>query len=103
MVIFAARTREANVGPEWVTAWIAQDSGSGSSLVGLLLPLLAIAFLGAWIWGFMDMGKHTGAEWDASGQNPVLWVLILVFLGVFGLILYLMIARPRLKNPLSRR
>ena len=82
---------------------IAQSSEEAGSLIGLLLPLLMIAFIGAWIWGFMDMGKHSGAEWDAAGQSPVLWVLLLLSLGVFGLILYLTIARPRLENPLSRQ
>ncbi|MGZ8610931.1 MAG: hypothetical protein ACXWX0_01495 [Actinomycetota bacterium] len=49
-----------------------------------------------------DMARHTGMEWDAAGQSPVVWVLAVVFLGPLGLILYLAIARPRLRRSTVR-
>lgn len=66
----------------------------------IIVPLVMLTTLGAWIWALVDIARHTAMEWDASGQNQVVWVLIVLFLGLLGLILYLAIARPRLRSSL---
>ncbi|MGZ8603778.1 MAG: PLDc N-terminal domain-containing protein [Actinomycetota bacterium] len=71
-------------------------------MVPLIVSLVMLVTLGAWIWAIADMARHTGMEWDAAGQSPVVWVLAVVFLGPLGLILYLAIARPRLRRSTVR-
>jgi hypothetical protein len=68
----------------------------------IILLLVMLTTFGAWIWAIVDIARHTGTEWDASGQNHVVRVLIVLLLGLLGLILYLAIARPRLKRSLLR-
>jgi hypothetical protein len=83
-------------------ALLAQDTSSSSSLIALILPILSLLVLGAWIWSFADMVRHSGLEWDSSGQSPVAWVLIVIFLPILGLIAYLTVARPKLKSSMLR-
>jgi hypothetical protein len=64
----------------------------------VIVPLVMLATLAAWIWAISDMARRSPLEWQASGQSPVVWTLVVVVLGVIGLVLYLSIARPRLRN-----
>lgn len=57
---------------------------------------LAIAGFVFWIWGLVDALRRPQSEWQAAGQNQILWVVVMVFLGFIGTILYLLIARPQL-------
>ena len=54
------------------------------SLVGLGLLLVAL----------VDLVKRPAAAWERSGQNQIVWALVVVFIGFVGPILYLLIARP---------
>ena len=55
-----------------------------------------------WVWAIANIAHYSGTEWDASGQSAVLWIVIVIFLPVLGLILYLTVARPRLKSSVLR-
>jgi uncharacterized membrane protein len=59
------------------------------SLVGLGLLLVAL----------VDLVKRPADAWDRSGQNQIVWALVVVFLGFVGPVLYLLIARPALDAP----
>jgi Phospholipase_D-nuclease N-terminal len=73
-----------------------------SNVLFVLIPLIMVSFFVAWVWAIWDAVRHTDAEWDASGQRRVNWVLLIVFLQLLGLIAYLTIARPRLEGRLNR-
>lgn len=62
---------------------------------------LAIAVL--WVWNLVEVLVTPGERWDLAGQNKTVWlgVLIgslLVGLAVVGSVLYLLVARPRLRR-----
>ena len=59
------------------------------SLVGLGLLLVAL----------VDLVKRPADAWVRSGQNQIVWALVVVFLGFVGPVLYLLIARPALDTP----
>jgi phospholipase D-like protein len=79
-----------------------QDASSGTSIVGLILPIMMVVALGGWVWAIANIAHYSGTEWDASGQSAVVWVVILIFLPLLGLILYLTVARPKLKSSVLR-
>ena len=69
-------------------------------LFGFLL-WLAIAVL--WVWNLVEVLVTPQARWEAAGQSKGLWfgVLVgslLVGLAVVGSLLYLLVARPRLRR-----
>ena len=44
----------------------------------------------------VDLVRRPADEWASSSQNQLVWALIVVFVGFFGPLLYLVIARPAL-------
>lgn len=66
--------------------------------VGLaLFPVLVIVPLGLLIWALIDLVGRPADAWARSGQNQLVWALVVVFVGFIGPILYLAIGRPRLQ------
>lgn len=43
----------------------------------------------------VDALRFDDRRWVAAGQSKILWVLLIVFLGVLGSLLYLVMARPQ--------
>lgn len=62
----------------------------------LVFALVAIAFTGVWIWSLVDALRFDDRRWIEAGQSKILWVLLLVFLGLLGSILYVVMCRPSL-------
>lgn len=71
------------------------------------LPMgTVVVFLGvgavvtaAWLWSLVDALRISDESWASAGQNKLLWVLLIVFLGVVGSVLYVAIPRPALGRP----
>jgi hypothetical protein len=61
----------------------------GASELILLLFLLLPACI--WIWALIDCANNE----PSSGNDKIIWVLIIIFLGVFGALLYLIARRPK--------
>lgn len=61
-----------------------------------LFGLVAIAGFVLWVWALANSLSRPDREWEAAGQSRILWVLVIVFTGFIGAILYLLIARPQL-------
>lgn len=67
--------------------------------VALVLPIVAlVCLIGAafWLWMLVDALRRPAAEWEAAGQNQVVFVVVIAVLGVVGAIVYALVARPRL-------
>jgi hypothetical protein len=65
-------------------------------LIVLVVPFIA-AFV-AWLVMLVDALKVSDATWSAAGESKLLYVLLMVFLGLIGTILYVVIARPKLRS-----
>lgn len=64
----------------------------GAMFAFLLVPLALLVF------ALVDLVQRSDAEWAASGQDRLTWVLISLFVGLLGPLLYLVIARPKLED-----
>ncbi|WP_145313567.1 PLDc N-terminal domain-containing protein [Gimesia fumaroli] len=65
-----------------------------SIIVGLIIMGVAafiILQLVMWIWMLVDCLKNEPSE----GNDKVIWVLLMVFLGIIGSLLYYFIRRPQ--------
>ncbi len=60
-----------------------------------LVALLAFAF---WVWTLVDCLRRPDQQWQAAGQNKILWAVLIAVLGVLGSILYVVIPRPALRR-----
>jgi len=56
------------------------------TLAGLVLLVMAL----------VDLVRRPAEQWEASGHNQLVWTLIVILVGFFGPLLYLLIARPAL-------
>ncbi len=66
----------------------------GILLVFLLVPAAAFVW---WLVELVDALKVPRAQWNAAGESQLLYVLLMVFLGVIGTFMYVLIARPKLR------
>lgn len=44
----------------------------------------------------VDLARRDSENWAKAGQNQIVWVLIIIFVGLIGPILYLSIVKPKL-------
>lgn len=72
--------------------------GNSFGMISLLLVPISIASFVFWIWMLIDCATK---ETDAN-NNRLIWILLIVFLGVLGALLYLLIRRPQRLTELGR-
>ena len=65
-------------------------STAGPVLIVLALGLAALVF---WIWAIVDVVKVPDDSTFKAG-NKLIWVLVIVFAGVIGAVIYLVVGRP---------
>ena len=68
-----------------------------SGLAFVVFGLFLVVPLALLIVALVDLAKRDTSDWERSGQNQIVWVLIIVFVGILGPILYLAIAKPKLE------
>ena len=68
--------------------------------IGWVVPVVMIVIAIGLVWAIGDILRHTGTEWDASGQSQGLWTIVVILSAPIGPILYATIARPRLRRAL---
>lgn len=66
--------------------------------LGALVALVLLSGFVLLVLALIDLVKRPSETWTASGQNQLVWALIVVFVGFIGPLLYLLIARPALDN-----
>ena len=52
-----------------------------------LILVLGLAFTVAWLWALIDCIRH-------QREDKTMWVVIIIFLYILGVLLYVLIARP---------
>ena len=66
------------------------------ALFGLIL-ILSIASFVWWLVMLVEALRIPSTQWQARGESQLLYVLLRVFLGVLGTILYVVVPRPKLR------
>jgi len=62
--------------------------------LSLLTPL--IVMVGLLIWALVDLLKYDDAVWERAAQHKVSWLLIVLLVGFFGPLIYLLFIRRKL-------
>lgn len=71
--------------------------------LGAMVVLVMLATIGLLVLALVDMVKRPADVWEAAGHNQLVWALVVIFVGFFGPVLYLAIARPALEAAAARR
>ncbi len=82
-------TEESLWAPWFLPAQNAGDAvawGSGFMLVAVLLGIISLVI---WIWALVDAIQNTALD----GTLRLVWVLVIVFTGIIGAAIYLLIGR----------
>ena len=69
--------------------------------IGVVVALMMLAGVVLFVVALVDLVRRPADEWASSSQNQLVWALIVVFVGFFGPLLYLVIARPALNAAVS--
>lgn len=70
--------------------------------LGTMVGVVALAAFVLLVMALVDLVRRPADVWVESGQNQLVWALIVIFVGVVGPLLYLVIARPILDGASSR-
>lgn len=68
------------------------------SIVELGVFSLAFAWLPLMIWSLYVILTSSEADWEASGMNRLLWLLVVLFMPLVGSILFILAGRSRLQQ-----
>ncbi len=64
----------------------------------LLIVGFGLAGFAFWVWSLVDAIQRPDADWEQAGQSKLVWILVLVFVGIIGSFIYLLVARPSLEE-----
>lgn len=65
---------------------------------GIVLLLVWFALTVWWLVMLVQALRTPDSVWAAAGQSKILYVLLMIFLGWLGALLYVVIARPTLRS-----
>lgn len=68
-----------------------------SSLFLLVFACVALAVFVWWLLMLIDALRTPSSVWESAEQNQLLYVLLMALVGVVGTIVYVAVARPRLR------
>ncbi|NYI76938.1 hypothetical protein [Nocardioides panzhihuensis] len=66
-------------------------------LIGGIMLLVWCAITVWWLMMLVQALRTPDSVWTAAGQSKILYVLLMIFLGWIGALLYVFIARPGLR------
>ena len=73
---------------------MSSQDGLNLYLIGLIFVLIPLIL---WVMSLISALRYPEHRWTASGQSRVAYILLIVLLGLLGSLLYLVLARPKLK------
>lgn len=73
------------------------------AIVAVLFLGLGVAAFGWWLLLLIDLLQIPESDWEAAGQNKIVWLLVMVLLGFLGAIIYATLCRPGLNEVRDRR
>lgn len=68
------------------------------SAIGLVIMGLVIGALVLWLWMLIEAVRIPDSVWRAADQSKIVYVLLIIFLGLVGTLIYMLTARPALKR-----
>lgn len=68
------------------------------AIVAIPFVLFVLAVPMLMVWALVDLVQRPKSDWDAAGQDRLVWALIVVFVGLVGPLLYLTVGRKKFDN-----
>ncbi|QLQ10796.1 MAG: hypothetical protein HZY75_11020 [Nocardioidaceae bacterium] len=65
--------------------------------VFVFMLVIGAAIFVYWLIVLIEALKIPASEWERTGQSQLIYVLAMFLLGIIGTLLYVLIARPKLK------
>lgn len=62
-------------------------------IISMILGMIVFS-----VWGLVDVIRRPDHEWKAIGQEKILWLLGILFVGLPAVIAYFVLARPKLER-----
>lgn len=59
------------------------------------MQIIWLVSLALTVFGIVDIVRQPDAAWKASGQNKVLWIVLVILLGLIGFLVYWFAIRPK--------
>jgi cellobiose-specific phosphotransferase system component IIC len=82
----------------FVALRLAENAGGTMMAAGLTSLMVFLGATAFWVWSIVDAAKRPEAQWDAAGQNKMVWLVSIVVLGALASAVYVMVARSSLKR-----
>ncbi|WP_110241158.1 hypothetical protein [Nocardioides gilvus] len=73
--------------------------GIGVAELGIIVIVFGVISIAVFVWWLMmliEALRIPSGRWTATGQSQILYVLAMIFLGIIGTILYVLIPRKQL-------
>lgn len=64
----------------------------------LIVVIVALGGFVLWVVALIDALKRPTSQWEAAGQNQIVWVGVIVFANAIGALIYWLVARPQLEG-----
>jgi hypothetical protein len=68
-------------------------SGLGGHAILLIIPILWLASLVYWIVAVIEVARTPESQFKAVGSEKIVWLLIVIFLGIIGALIWLFAKR----------
>ena len=68
------------------------------SVLFVIYLLIAVPLFIWWLMCLIQALKVSDSTWAAADQNKLVYVLLMIFLGIIGTIVYAVVARPALRR-----
>lgn len=65
--------------------------------IEVILLLFILLFMVVPIVGVIDAALTPDSAWADANQNKIVWIVVQIFLGIFGAVAYFVAVRPKLK------
>ena len=69
----------------------------------MLILIVMLLFVVLPIWGVIDAAVRPDDVWAGASQSKVVWILLQIFLGALGALVYFAAIRPKLVAATSGR
>lgn len=66
-------------------------------MLGLGVMAIGLALFAWWLVVLIEAVRVPSEAWRAAGQEQIVHILLMVFLGIIGTFVYVVVARPKLR------
>ena len=73
-------------------------AGMDATVLAAIVVVIGLAVFLWWLRVLIEALRTPPSQWAAAGQNQLVYILLMAFLGIIGTIVYVAVARPQLRS-----